>query len=290
MDPTFQDLPLAAIRRSDVQNVVAGLTALGKAPGTVRGVYRVVSGVLAAAIADQLITRNPALGVKLPRSNRDAHALVPLTVEQLLALADTVPPRYRALILTAAGLGLRQGEACGLTVDRVDRRVGTVRIDRQLVTPPSGPVTFGPCKTTASVRMIPLAPEVADVLADHLREYGSGPDGRNGSGPEGLIFTTDEGVAVRRQYTGAIMRTATAALGLEGVTFHDLRHYAASVMLSNGCSVRAVSSALGHSSAVETLRTYAHLMPSDEDTVRAALGAGLALPSRAVSGELSASR
>jgi integrase len=43
-----------------------------------------------------------------------------LTTEQVLGLADAVPPRYSALIVSGAGLGLRPGELFGLTVDRVD--------------------------------------------------------------------------------------------------------------------------------------------------------------------------
>jgi hypothetical protein len=43
--------------------------------------------------------------VKLPRLERERPALVPLTSEQVQALADTIAPsRYRALVLVAAGL------------------------------------------------------------------------------------------------------------------------------------------------------------------------------------------
>jgi integrase len=53
--------------------------------------------------------------------------------------------------------------------------------------------------------------------------------------------------------------------------FHDLRHTVASVLLSQGQSVRAVSQRLGHSNPALTLRIYAHCMPSDD----AQLAAGL---------------
>jgi integrase len=60
------------------------------------------------------------------------------------------------------------------------------------------------------------------------------------------------------------------------VRFHDLRHFYASALISGGCSVKAVQKALGHASATETLDTYAHLWPDDEDRTRAAIGAALA--------------
>jgi len=68
-----------------------------------------------------------------------------LTVEQVAALASAVPRRYRALVIVSAALGLRQGEACGVTVDRIDFLRRAITIDRQAVTPGrNSDVRFGP--------------------------------------------------------------------------------------------------------------------------------------------------
>jgi integrase len=53
--------------------------------------------------------------------------------------------------------------------------------------------------------------------------------------------------------------------------FHDLRHTVASILLSQGQSIRAVSQRLGHSNPALTLRVYAHCMPSDDPQLAAAL-------------------
>ena len=68
------------------------------------------------------------------------------------------------------------------------------------------------------------------------------------------------------------MRTATAGVGLRGVTFHQARHLAASTLIASGCSVKAVQAFLGHATGDETLDTYGHLWPSDDDAIRAAIG------------------
>ena len=60
----------------------------------------------------------------------------------------------------------------------------------------------------------------------------------------------------------------------ERLLAYDLRHYAASVLIASGLSVKAVQRHLGHASAVTTLDTYAHLWPDAEDTTRTALEAG----------------
>ena len=54
-------------------------------------------------------------------------------------------------------------------------------------------------------------------------------------------------------------------------TFHDLRHFFCSTLLSQGITPKAVAKVAGHSSAVVTLLTYAHVMPDDDDRIRRAL-------------------
>jgi integrase len=258
--PRLGAMPLASVRPSDVQALAGQLATAGQAPATVTATIRLVASILRAAVADRLIVRNPATGVRLPRAERLHHSLTPLTVEQVHAVADAVPPRHRGLILATAGLGLRQGEACGLAVDRVDFLRRTVLVDRQLIGATGGVPVFGPPKTPASNRVVPLAPEVADVLAAHLSEYGEGRDR--------LIFTRTSGLPLPRNRVADLMRSAAP----EGVTFHDLRHFAASALIASGVSVKAVQSFLGHATASETLDTYGHLWPSDDDAIRAAIG------------------
>jgi integrase len=53
-----------------------------------------------------------------------------------------------------------------------------------------------------------------------------------------------------------------------GIRFHDLRHAFASMLIPAGCSVKAVSAALGHSAAATTLNLYSHLWRGDEDRIR----------------------
>ncbi|MGH3785094.1 MAG: tyrosine-type recombinase/integrase [Pseudonocardiaceae bacterium] len=67
--------------------------------------------------------------VSLPTAPRER--VVPLTVPQVLALADAVPARYRAMVLTQAGLGLRIGELLGLRLADIDFLRRTVRIEHQ---------------------------------------------------------------------------------------------------------------------------------------------------------------
>lgn len=74
---------------------------------------------------------------------------------------------------------------------------------------------------------------------------------------------------------GLGLRQARKRAGLGTVRFHDLRHAFASMLIPAECSVKAVSRALGHSSAATTLNLYSHLWPGDEDRIRDAVDLAL---------------
>jgi integrase len=253
--PAFGDRPLSSLRSSELQ---AWVTRLGDrlAPSTVESVYRLLASIATAAVKDRLLARTPCDAVRLPR--RAGSLLVPLTVEEVLALAAAIVPELRAAVLAAAGTGLRQGELFGLTVDRVRWLRRELVVDRQLVTPNAGEPRLGPTKTARSVRVVPLADPVLEVLSEHV-------DRRQ----DGFVFTRSDGGPWRRQRSCAAMRRAATAAGVDA-GWHALRHHAASVLIAQGLGVTAVAATLGHTPA-ECLATYAHWWPNEDDAIRVAI-------------------
>jgi integrase len=142
-----------------------------------------VSGIFRAAVRDRLIVANPCDGTRLPKTTPSR--VEPLPVETVHALAVAVPARYRALVILAAGSGMRQGECLGLTGDRLDFLRRVVHVDRQLVTVTGRPSFLTAPKTAASVRKIPLPQVVLDALAAHLGAFP--PLG------DGFVFVTAAG-------------------------------------------------------------------------------------------------
>lgn len=91
-----------------------------------------------------------------------------------------------------------------------------------------------------------------------------------------LIFTDELGRGLHRgQFNVGIWRPARTAAGVPEAGQHDLRHFFASLLIRAGLSPKAVAKLLGHASAVETLKTYAHMWPDDEDRSRDAVDAVL---------------
>ena len=81
------------------------------APGTVAQAYRTLNRLLAAAVDDELIGRNPLKGVKPPQVQEEPMRF--LTHEEVATLASAIDGRYRALVFVAAYTGLRRRGAHG---------------------------------------------------------------------------------------------------------------------------------------------------------------------------------
>jgi integrase len=259
--PTLGGKPLSAIKPSHIQAWVKALSER-LSPRSVILAHGVVAGVFKAAVRDRLIASNPCDGTRLPRVPRQQ--IEPLPTSLVFALAGAVPERYQALVILAAGTGVRQGEAFGLTVDRLDFLRRSLRVDQQLICVPGRAPFLAPPKTTASVRTIPLPQVVVDALAAHIAAYPPG-DG-------GLVFTTAAGKPIRRGSFGDIWRAAVKAAGVPpGTGMHALRHYYASLLIRHGESVKTVQARLGHASASQTLDTYSHLWPDSDDRTRTAV-------------------
>ena len=68
---------------------------------------------------------------------------------------------------------------------------------------------------------------------------------------------------------------ATAVAGLPVIRFHDMRHTAATLLLSRGVTVKLVSALLGHSNITLTLDTYSLVVPAMHGDAAAAMDAAL---------------
>ncbi|GAA0835610.1 tyrosine-type recombinase/integrase [Streptosporangium amethystogenes subsp. fukuiense] len=275
--PFFGGKRMNSVLPSDVQTWVTWLKARQKlAPSTIETVYNIVASLFRTAVRDKVLAESPCIGIELPK--KDDRKAVPLTPEQVHAVAETIVSHYRAMAILAAGTGLRQGECFGLTVDRVDFLRKTLTVDRQIV---QGGM-FDTPKTKASTRTIPLPDTVISALAQHLADYPA--EDREVTWADGrkevvrLIFTSSRGNSLRRNTFNPAWQRATHASGLaEGTGFHALRHTYASLLIARNVSPKVIQARMGHASITETMDTYGHLYPESEEVTRAAIDDALSV-------------
>lgn len=127
----------------------------GVSPGMAAKAYRLLRAVLWTAVKeDELLTRNPC---RIPGADRETPAERPhLTLRQVVHLSDAVPPRYRAMILTASLASLRFGEITALSRDDVDLSNGTIRIRDQYVEVKGQGLVRSPPKSRAGIRLVAI--------------------------------------------------------------------------------------------------------------------------------------
>lgn len=209
---------------------------------------RTIHNVVKEAPISMPIPRNEAV----PAERREVESLIDESM-------DGVEDRMLTMaIILAATTGMRAGEVCALTPDcvRLDILRPTIYV-RGSVTEGTRPITIGPTKSKRS-RSVTLGEETARILADHI-EWKDSLFGK--SAP---IITTN-GKLMRPSHLSRMFTERRNALGLEsGITFHSLRHYAATLMLHSGMPVAVVCSRLGHATQATTMNIYSHVMLGDD--------------------------
>jgi integrase len=224
--------------------------------------YRLLRAIMATAADNGRVGRNPCR-LKGAGIERSPERPLP-TGDDVWALADAIDDRYRALVLTAAFVGLRWGELLGLRRSDVDLETRTVHVLRQIIEV-DGRIEEGPPKSEAGVRAVAMPPAVAVELASHMERFvGSSPDAR--------VFVGAKGATPRRANFSPIWSSARAAVGRPDLHLHDLRHYANLMAASAGASTKELMSRLGHASPAAALR-YQHATAERDQLIAARMEA-----------------
>ena len=151
--------------------------------------------------------------------------------------------------------GCRKGEALALNFEDIDFENGTVRINKNLTRKVRGqPFAITTPKNQYSNRAIEIP---SSFLSELLALRKSDEDIFVFGGTYPLADST-----IRRRHLTWIKKS-----GVKKITIHEIRHSHASLLLSRGVSIVAVSRRLGHSSIKQTLDTYSHIMPSDIEKI-----------------------
>ncbi|WP_113704605.1 tyrosine-type recombinase/integrase [Nonomuraea lactucae] len=254
--PRLGNRRMATLARSDMKAFVTAISAV-LAPTTVATVFSVLRALMNAAVDDGVIPANPCTRVPLPRVA--ARVVEPLPAQAVLALANAITPRYRLAVWLGAGLGLREGEALGLTVARVDFLRRKVEVRHQLQ---KGKLVE--LKTKASKRTLPVDDLILAEISAHMQQWKPGP--------HDLIITNRSSKPVGRSSFWECWRKAVETVGLpKGTRFHDLRHFYASTLIAANIGPKVIQYRLGHAKIAETFDTYGHLFPDDEDLGRGAV-------------------
>lgn len=246
-----KDRPLGSITRADIEKYQAVLLTTRSnrkgrlAPASVNKRMSCLSHLFRKAKEQGKIENNPCDGVgKLREDNR---RLRYLTVEECNKLLAGCPSTLRQIVELALHTGMRKGEILQLKWEHVNLRQGYLEILEQ---------------KNGKYGTVPLGQRSVEILASIPRRLDS-PYVFTGKIPGHPFWD------LKRRFEEAVKRAS-----LEGVTFHTLRHTAASHMVMNGIDLVTVKEILRHGSTQMTER-YAHLAPGHKQAAVNVLGKAL---------------
>ncbi|HLI06515.1 MAG TPA: tyrosine-type recombinase/integrase [Ktedonobacteraceae bacterium] len=234
----------------------------GLSPKTIHEVHGVLHLALKNAVRWSLISRNVCDLVSPPRLVKPD--IKPLTMEQAKNLLEVVRGhRLETLLTMALTTGMRRGELLALRWSDVNLEEGTVIVKHTVDYIARYGYVENEAKTEAGRRMIILPAFVVDMLKKHRVQQlelrlKAGDSWQNLD----LVFTGLHGGYFNPRYMPKLFNKVLVEAGLPHICFHNLRHSAATLLLSMGVNIKMVQEILGHSDIVVTLGIYGHLLPA----------------------------
>jgi integrase len=249
-----------------VQALYVELLERGKKDGSplsarsVLQVHRTLHRALGDAVRWRLLARNPAHGIRPPRTEKKEMTAWSATDARAF-LAGTASDRLAALWVVALNSGMRRGELAGLRWADVDLDGATIAVTQQRTTAHYKVVVGEP--KARSRRVIPVDAAVVDGLRAHRRRQ---LEERLLVGPawmdSGYVFVDELGVPYHPERLRVLFERSCRAVGVPPIRLHDLRHTMATAALQAGIHPKVVQERLGHSSIAITLDTYSHVAPT----------------------------
>jgi integrase len=297
--PYIGSVPLAALtagridalyrklEREGRRDGKGALTGEGLGPATVRYVHVILSAALSAAVDAGLLRVNPAAKAHPPTQKQVMAArpeMHPWTKDQLAAFLGWAREhsRYHPLWTVLATTGMRRGEALGLHWRDLDLDAGAISIRRgaRMIRYKGERAGVHEAPTKGhTARVVAIDAGTVKVLRALRKERGA--LALQLARDDALIFGNLEGQLRNPEHVSQAFRAAVGrcrrVLGddvVPVIRLHDLRHTHATVLLREGVPLKVVSERLGHKDVATTLRTYAHVMPGDQQAA-ASLFAGV---------------
>lgn len=244
INPCLGSIKLQKLRPMQLQDLYSEKLRSGLSPRSVQIVHATLNKALKQAVGWLLIPANPAEYATPPKAS--IREMTPLSTEQVGIFLKAVRGNsLEALYVLAITTGMRQGELLGLQWKDIDLDAGIVRVRRTVY---NGQIQ--PPKTKKGNRSIALTREAVIALRNHERV-------------SEWVFSTRTGNTITCQNLNhRSFKPLLKQAGLPDMRFHDLRHTAATLLLTKGVHPKIVQEMLGHSTISITLDTYSHVLPN----------------------------
>jgi integrase len=275
LTPELGRIALAQLSPQHIQVFYARKLNQGLSASTVHHIHGTLHRALKDAMLMGLVQRNVAELVRAPR--RSTREMMTLNEEQAHHfLTAAQHDRFAALYVLALTTGMREGELLGLRWQDIDLDRATVQVWLN-VQEHDGRFALAELKTAYSRRNIALSRTATEALGLHRAQQSAERIRLSQAWDTryDLVFPNIVGgLMIPDNLVKRSFKPLLARVGLpNAMRFHDLRHTAATLLLSRGVHPKVVSEMLGHADISITLRVYAHVTPHMQQAAVAVMDA-----------------
>ena len=235
----------------------------GLSMGSLKKHSVILKNILNNAFLEELINRNPALKIPLPKKENEESRCKFLNAKEANDLLKIFKEhRLQPLIYMTLYYGLRRGEAIGLKWSAIDFKNNTVEINH-IVTQSLRIDAKDKTKTAAGKRKYVLLPEIKEILQDLKKDtqYNKKIFGKSYIKSD-YVFTWEDGHMYRPDYITKEFTKVLAKNNFPKMRFHDLRHSCASILYDKGWEIKDIQTWLGHADIQTTANIYTHISKS----------------------------
>lgn len=222
--------------------------------------YKLINVMLNQAIKWELLDKNPNLKANKPKREKKERNYYDLEqAQKLITCLEKENIKYRALITLALDSGARRSEICALRWTDIDFKTNTIKITKSLKVV-KGVVDEATTKTDSSKREIIISNTTVEILKEYKKWQDSiiAKKGKSWNN-ENRVFTSKDGNYIYPTTCDHTIKKIVKKYNLAPISFHELRHTSASILIYKGINPKAVSERLGHASTDITMEIYSHV-------------------------------
>ena len=253
----INDIPVQKIDSTAIKQLL--LSKVDYVNSTIKKMYIILNQCFKEALKRKIISDNPMLDVRKPKSTKKTKKIRALTLDEQKKLVEVIRTenvRYAEQMLISMFTGMRMGEINALSVNDLNLNFNFINIDKTISKGEHGEAFVNDtAKTENGNRQIPINEIVRPVIEKIISEYTLTDDN--------VLFHTSAGTLIATSVVNTEFRRIVNRYNIQDKTvkgdlsLHSLRHTYATRCIESGMPPKVLQHLMGHSDIKVTLDTYA---------------------------------
>jgi len=253
----INDVPVQKIDSTMIKQLL--LSRVDYANTTIKKIYILLNQCFNEAMKRKIISDNPMLDVRRPKSSKKPKKIRALTLDEqkrFLEVLKTEKVKYAEQMYISMFTGMRMGEINALSIDDINLNFNFINIDKTISKGEHGEAFINDsAKTEKGNRNIPINETVKPIIERIVENYTATEDN--------VLFHTSVGTLIATSVVNTEFRRIVNQYNIQDtsvkgtISLHSLRHTYATRCIESGMPPKVLQNLMGHTDIKVTLDTYA---------------------------------